>query len=146
MITDRETIYAALFDLMNQLPGGFTTSGRRLRHWADVRPDEQPAAFQQQVSEEATVPVVRGIPQKWNLHANWWIYCWCEQYPDGVPSTQINQYLDYVDKAIPSGGTQVLTLGLEGVSEVRIVGTIKTDEGLLGNQGVAIIPIRIVAV
>jgi len=40
----REAIYAALFALAHG-SAGFVTSSRRLRHWTDVAPAEQPALF-----------------------------------------------------------------------------------------------------
>jgi len=50
----REPIYAALFDLAAGA-AGFVTAERRLRHWSDVAPAEQPALFMTQKSEIAAV-------------------------------------------------------------------------------------------
>lgn len=41
---DREAIYEALFQAVTGCPG-LVTVGRRLRHWSDVTPAEQPALF-----------------------------------------------------------------------------------------------------
>ena len=43
MIT-RETIYAALWELGSNA-ARFATTNRRLRHWGDVAPAEQPALY-----------------------------------------------------------------------------------------------------
>jgi len=64
-----------------------------------------------------------------------------------VPSVQINQILDELEAALapPPGPSFKQTLG-GLVEHCWINGEIQTDEGTLGNQAVAIIPIRMLVV
>lgn len=48
----RETIYAALWEL-GASAAQFTSTNRRLRHWADVAPAEQPALFMSEKGGQA---------------------------------------------------------------------------------------------
>jgi hypothetical protein len=48
----REAIYAALWEL-GASAAQFTSTNRRLRHWTDVAPAEQPALF---MSEKGAKP------------------------------------------------------------------------------------------
>jgi hypothetical protein len=63
---------------------------------------------------------------------------------DYPPSQIMNSIIDAIDSALaPSGPNDTQTLG-GLVSHCWIAGTIETDEGALGDQGVAIIPIEII--
>lgn len=139
----REPIYAALFARIESA-APFATASRRLRHWSDVQAAEQPALFLTQKSETATGQ--RGLPTKWLLAADIYLYC---QAPDEVtaPALVLNPLIDAIEKALaPTGGDAVLgnaqTLG-GLVSDCRIAGKIETDEGALGGQAVAIIPVEL---
>ena len=140
---NREPIYSALFATV-AAAAPFVTVSRRLRHWSDVGPAEQPALFQAQKSE--TAKRTRGLPPRWTLEVDLFVYA---QAPDELtaPATVLNPVLDAVEAALaPAGadlatGTQTLG-GL--VSHCWISGKIQTDEGVLGGQAVAIVPIEIV--
>lgn len=141
---NREAIYSALFDRLKTIPA-LRSSSRRLKHWVDVDPSEQPALFLAQV-RETSVPgdPARGVPAKWTLSADVYIYA----RTDGgqVPGTVMNPLLDAVEAAtLPDNAVQrVQTLG-DLVERCWIEGDIETDEGTLGDQAVAIVPIRILA-
>jgi hypothetical protein len=133
----REPIYAALFALLSGA-ADFVTASRRLRHWSDVGPAEQPALFVVQKSETAEAKA--GLPPKWRALVDVYVYA---HAPDETtaPATVLNPLLDAVEAALaPSGAVQTLG-GL--VSHVFITGKIETDEGVLGGQAVAIVPIEI---
>jgi hypothetical protein len=139
---NREPIYAALFATVATAVN-FVTASRRLRHWGDVGPAEQPALFQAQKSE--TAKRTRGLPPRWTLEVDLYIYA---QAPDELtaPATVLNPLLDAVDAALAPGGADVATgtQTLGGlVSHCWIAGKIQTDEGVLGGQAVAIVPIEI---
>jgi len=140
---NREPIYSALFATV-AAAANFVTASRRLRHWGDVGPAEQPALFQAQKSE--TAKRARGLPPRWTLEVELYVYA---QAPDELtaPATVINPLLDAVEAALaPSGAdlaTATQTLG-GLVSHCWIAGKIQTDEGVLGGQAVAIVPIEIV--
>jgi hypothetical protein len=140
---NREPIYAALFALLANA-AGFATASRRLRHWSDVAAAEQPALFLAQKSE--TAEQARGLPTKWTCDVDAYVYC---QAPDErtAPTTILNPLLDAIEAALaPLAGNDVAanaqTLG--GLAyHAWINGKIETDEGALGGQSVAIVPIRI---
>ena len=143
MNTARETIYAALFTQVSTA-AGFTTKSRRLRHWDDVRAEEMPALFQTQITENAEQR--RGVPGKWSLHAQLWVYVStaAQQDPTVVPSQLLNPLLDAIEYALRPDdvANSVCTLG-GLVSHCWISGQIETSEGLLGDIEVAVIPIEI---
>jgi hypothetical protein len=141
----REPIYAALFALLAGA-APFKVASRRLRHWTDLDPAEQPALFL--VQKRETAKQAEGAPAEWRAEADIYLYC---QAPDDetAPSSVLNPLIDAVEAALlPQGadlatGTQSLG-GL--VRHCWISGAIETDEGALGGQAVAIIPIELLAV
>src|SRR5438067_13862673 len=138
----REPIYAALFALIESA-APFVTAERRLRHWSDVAPAEQPALFMAQKSETAAIKAL-GAPTVWTLHAELYLYAHSSD-PRLSPATVLNPLIGAVDAALaPVLTTGVLDLGLPGmVQHAFIAGRIDTDEGTLGDQTVAIIPVEI---
>jgi hypothetical protein len=140
----REPIYAALFAAAAEA-ADFVTTSRRLRHWSDVAAMEQPALFMAQKSE--TAEQQRGLPTKWSCDVDFYLYC---HAPDETtsPTTVLNPLLDAVEAALaPLAGADLAANAqtLDGlVYRAFINGKIETDEGTLGGQSVAIVPIRIV--
>ncbi len=137
---NREPIYAALFAKFAAIPG-IKTRSRRLKHWTDVPPSNQPALFQTQITE--TADKRPGIPTKWTLRAEIYVYVNAGKDPHAIPATAINAVLDAVEAALqPEPCEEEQTLG-GLVQRCWISGTIETDEGALGEQSVAIVPIEI---
>ncbi|HLY44486.1 MAG TPA: hypothetical protein VKQ73_02810 [Stellaceae bacterium] len=138
----REPIYAALFA---QAAGaaGFATAARRLRHWSEVAPAEQPALFMRQKGEIATVPTL-GAPTVWRLAVDFYLYAHSSD-PYTAPAIFLNPLLDAVEAALaPLAATGVQDLGLPAmVQHAYIAGRIVTDEGVLRDQAVAIVPVEI---
>jgi hypothetical protein len=135
----REPIYAALFATLSAA-APFVTSSRRLRHWSDVGPAEQPSLFLVQKSE--TAQRHKGLPPKWILAIDLFVYA---RAPDDVTSaaTVLNPLIDAIESALaPATPTATQTLG-GLVEHAWIAGKIETDEGVLGGQAVAIVPIEI---
>lgn len=134
----RETIFAALFAKITAVPG-VTTVSRRLKHWADVPRDQQPAIFMAQGRQ--TVKTVRGQPPVWTMSVD--IYIYCQTNNVGSPGEALNPLIDAIEAAL-AGNMAENTQTLGGLVEwCRIEGSIETDEGTLGDQAVAIIPISI---
>jgi hypothetical protein len=136
---NRELVYQALFTKVGSA-AGFVTAGRRLRHWSDVAAAEQPALFQVQKFE--TVKRDAGLPPKWTLGIDLFVYA---HAPDDVSpaASVINPLLDAVEAALaPDLVSNLQTLG-GLVAHCWIAGKIETDEGVLGGQAVAIVPIEI---
>ncbi len=137
---NREAIYGALFAKVST-SSSFLTASRRLRHWSDVGPAEQPAIFMVQKSE--TAQRVKGLPPKWTLSVDLFVYV---HAPDDIspPASTLNPLIDAIEAALaPPIPTDNQTLG-GLVDHVWIAGRIETDEGTLGRQAVAIIPLNII--
>jgi hypothetical protein len=138
----REPIYAALFDLAAGA-AGFVTAERRLRHWSDVAPAEQPALFMTQKSEVASVKTL-GAPTVWTLLIELYLYAHSSD-PYLSPATVLNPLVDAVEAALaPAATTGLQDLGRPSmVQHAMISGKIETEEGVLGDQAIAIIPVEI---
>lgn len=152
---DREGIYSRVFEMFTEI-ADFKTSGRRLKHWADVDRDRQPAIFGAQAGEIATRR--KGFPTQWTLTVR--LYLYVSAPNDDAPIGPVmNPILDRITRLVsqkPTGNPatpwrdlldgETNDLGIPGVSHCWIEGAIETDEGALGSQGVAIIPINILTV
>ena len=138
----REPIYAALLGLL-EAAADFAVVDRRLRHWSDVSPAEQPALFMAQKSEVATIKTL-GAPTVWTLAVDLYVYAHSSD-PYRAPAMVLNPLLDAVEAALaPSAATGLQDLGLPAtVQHAYISGKIETDEGVLGDQAVAIVPVEI---
>ncbi|MBV9553430.1 MAG: hypothetical protein JO032_11620 [Alphaproteobacteria bacterium] len=141
----REPIYAALFGLV-ETAADFVAAERRLRHWSDVSPAEQPALFMAQKTETAAVKTL-GAPTVWTLSVDLYVYAHSSD-PYLAPATVLNPLIDAVEAALaPSAATGIQDLGLPAmVQHAYISGKIETDEGVLGDQAVAIVPVEILCV
>jgi hypothetical protein len=141
----REQIYAALWSFVAEA-GEFVTASRRLRHWSDVGPAEQPAVF---MSEKGGVAKVKalGAPIVWTLAADLYVYAHSAD-PYLAPATILNPLLDAIEAALaPPPATGVQNLGLPTmVQHAYIAGKVETDEGVLGDQAIAIVPVEILCV
>ena len=122
---------------------GFVSTERRLRHWSDVAPAEQPALFMTQKSEVASVKTL-GAPTVWTLLVELYLYAHSSD-PYLSPATVLNPLVDAVEAALaPAATTGLQDLGLPSmVQHAMISGKIETEEGVLGDQAIAIIPVEI---
>ena len=138
----RETIYAALWEL-GASAARFTSTNRRLRHWADVAPAEQPALFMSEKGSQAAIKKL-GAPIVWTLFAEFCMYAHSSD-PYLPPSAILNPLLDALEAALaPSPTTGIQNLGLPlMVQHAYITGKLQTDEGVLGDQAIAIVPVEI---
>ncbi len=141
----REDVYSALFTIISAaaLAAGAKTTSRKLRHWSDVSAAEQPAVFQVQRTENSDQRP--GIPGKWTMNLDIFLYVNTSDDPNAAPTTILNPIVDAIVNCLPSadpGGP--VTLGTNRVSHAWVSGPIETSEGVLGNQEVAIIPVEIV--
>lgn len=137
---EREAIHAALFERLRAIPG-FRTAARRLRHWDEVAPAEQPALFQVQRGE--TFVRRTGLPPRRQIMVDLYLYVHAGGDIRIPVSTLLNPLVDAVETALmPDPGCDTQTLGGR-VAHAWIAGRIESDEGILGDQAVAIIPIAI---
>jgi hypothetical protein len=137
-VTNREALYAALFARLAAIPG-LVTKSRILRHWADVPPQQQPALY---MAQAAQIPQTRtGEPTRWFLDAS--VYLYVRTSGSQVPGSVLNPLLDAIEACFPLNPTTGKhDPQIPGIEWARIEGQIETDEGTLGEQAVAIIPIR----
>ena len=139
----REAVANAILSLINapMTSAGAVKITRRLLHWADVPAQEQPfvaLAAAQHIPQESPA----GLPPIWRSTFHIYIYA-TEPDPSASPSTKINNLLDALEAALaPSVLGQKQTLG-GLVEHCWISGSIETDEGVLGAQGMAIVPIEV---
>lgn len=141
MAFSREDVYTALLASLQAL-GGFTTVERRLRHWDDVSKEEQPYLGVSQAKE--TADTITGLPTAWIWQLDLYLYVNTEapQAPGAVLNPLLDAICNKINEVHIVTGKNVL--GLPGdVQYCRVQGTIETDEGTLGDQAVAIIPVVI---
>jgi len=88
-----------------------------------------------------------GAPVVWTLHADFYLYAHSSD-PYTAPATILNPLLDAVEAALaPSPATGIQDLGMPNVVQhAYISGKIETDEGVLGDQAIAIVPVEILCV
>lgn len=142
MALTREAIYAALFTFGTGIVN-FKTSGRLLKHIADVDYNDMPAFYQVQVRETPHANV-SGIPQRWTLHAEWWIYVGIGADDTTPPSTLLNPLVDAIQAALkPKVQGDRVTLNVAGVYQVLPDGAVEHDNGFLGPKTYAIIPVAV---
>lgn len=139
---ERETIMAALWALAAG-SAGYASASRRLRHWSDVSPAEQPALF---MSEKGGTgqSKAHATPIVWTLRADFYLYAHASD-PYTAPASILNPLIDALEAALaPSPVTGVQNLGLPAmVRHVYLVGKVEVDEGVLGDQAVACVPVEI---
>jgi len=135
----RETVYAALFAKLSTVPG-FVTRSRRLKHWDDVPGAQQPALFMGQKNERVE-PRGPGMPRVLGMTALIYVYAKSSDQTTS-PSIKLNGLVDAVEAALAPDPSGKQTLG-GLVSHCWVSGNILEDEGVLGDQAVAIIPVHI---
>lgn len=140
-MTSREQTFAALFARLASVTA-FQTTSRKLLHWDNVSPEQQPAGFQMEGRQMAEGPSLRLT--KWTFHAEWYLYAHAQNTSGDVVAL-LNQLVDACVAALdPGPAWEKQTLG-NLVTDCRISGEIETSEGRLGDQAVAIIPLLIIA-
>ena len=85
-----------------------------------------------------------GAPTVWTLLVELYVYAHAND-PYTAPATVLNPLVDAVEAALappPATGLQDLGVPMM-VQHAYIVGKIETDEGVLRDQAVAIIPVEI---
>ena len=149
MQSAREDVFNALFALLKTAtpPVSLTWGlvGRRLQHWDNVPPADQPCLFLQAGPQNASQPTW-GLPT-WKLQAQVFIYFRCDgsvsqDYP---PDTLVNGFIDAIETAVaPQVQGDLQTLG-GLVTHCYINGEIMFDSGISDQQGVIVIPIEILS-
>jgi hypothetical protein len=135
----RESVYAALFALLQSVPG-LTTVSRRLQNVQDVQPENFPAAFQLQGMQQSKY--TGNTPSIFTWKAEWLLYVH-DSDPTSAPSIQLNNLIDAATALLTPGPAQPRQ-DLGGlVQYAAIDGDIQVFEGVLGDRAVAVVPITI---
>ena len=140
---NREAVAQALLALI-QAPlqaAGAVSVTRRLLHWSDVPPVNQPAVMIAQ-GDQTPEQHTDGRPALWRLNFNIYLYAFHSD-PAETPATRLNNLLDALETALaPTIPGRKQTLG-GTVEHCWISGRVETDEGVLGDQAMAIVPIEV---
>jgi hypothetical protein len=152
MISSREAIISALCARLANAQFSTPINGltswallsRRLRLWSDVSAADQPALF---VTEHAENVVGPGdmVPAKTTLAVDLFIYIAAGKDPNAIPASALNIALDALTAVLapPPGASRQTLGGL--VAHCRIEGRVIKDPGDLDGQGLAIVPVKILA-
>jgi hypothetical protein len=151
----RETIWSAFFALLTPLQANpptltspFATVSRRAINFEAVSGVQQPALYLMQRREHVETRA-RGVPPKWTLYAELFVYVQnqVDQVAPGSGGGQaLNPLLDAIEKALQPQTSRGNIQDLGGlVSRAFIDGEVEIFEGNIINQSVAIIPITIIA-
>lgn len=151
MSVDREAIFTVLFARLQTIPG-IVTCSRKWKPWEQCT-GEQPAIFLISGNEHAKGQ--RDLPTVWTLRPTIYIYCRNDADPTVSGDVALHVLLQAVENCFERQPTEPMSGGpftppsigttLGGlVSSCVINGEIETDEGLLQNQCVAIVPVEII--
>jgi len=139
----REQIMSALFALVSG-SSPFVTKARRLKLWTDVSEAEKPAIFQYERDDiysngKQYLPIVE-------MNVELYVYTAPGMDSGVTPISMLNPLLDAIDSALRPGpaanGRQTLG-GL--VSHCYIDGKVMKDPGDIDGDGIAVIPVKILA-
>jgi hypothetical protein len=152
MMNSRESIMQALVACLAQAQFATPINGcdswallsRRLKLWSDVASADQPALFITEHGENLGASS-EGLPGKATLNVDLFVYIAAGKDPDCIPARDLNIALDALAACLapdPVVGRQTLG-GL--VTHCRIEGRIVKDPGDLDGQGLALVPVKILA-
>jgi hypothetical protein len=122
----------------------WATLSRRLKLWSDVASADQPALFVAEHGENIAF-ASENLPGKTTLNIDLFVYISAGRDRDCIPARDLNIALDALTAALaPPPGFDRQTLG-GLVHHCRIEGRIVKDPGDLDGQGLALVPIKILA-
>lgn len=138
IISSREQAYTALFAKLQAI-GVFKICTRRLQHFTQVAPEDHPVLFMEHSGE--VVQPVRGLPARVVLEVNLYVYVRSDGEAVGPV---LNPVMDAIDAAIApkNDGDHTQTLG-GLVHHCWVEGQTQIFEGDLGDEAIAIIPVKI---
>ena len=141
-MNSRESIMQALFALVSG-SASFVTASRRLQLWSSLSASQKPAIFQYERDDEYK-GADRHLPPTVTMNVDLYIYT-CPSMDSGItPISVLNPLIDAVDAALKPGPNGRQTLG-GLVSHCWIDGKVMKDPGDLDGDGIAVIPVKILA-
>lgn len=141
MTLKRETYYGALADKLKAIPG-IKTFSRRLQHVSEVPVQKQPAVFLAQTGQRPTYQVGRTII--WEFSAD--IYVYVRDPKNSDPGVLMNPIMDSIAAVFEPDNQMVNACTFGGLCHKVELGQISTDEGTMGEQAIAIIPVTMTVV
>jgi hypothetical protein len=151
MPVSREDVFSFLYTLTANVTWDtpartFITRSRRLKLFNEVSVEQQPALFQ--VEHDEQVDQVTGMPYKQVWNASWMIYQATGMNPEAEPAIENNLILDALMTALApvprDPGFQSKRNTLMGrVHHCYVSGEVFKDPGDIDNQGMMVLPIKI---
>lgn len=121
---------------------GIISAWMSLTHWDDVSPDEMPALFL--VPNTERNDQTKGLPPKWTIDLDVYLYVNAPQNPTLSPSKLINPLLDEIESMLVIDNRAANTCTLGGlVSHAWISGDILRGEGIISKSEIVVVPINI---
>lgn len=149
----REEVFVALFARVAEVtwgdpgrPRSFKTTSRRVKLFSDVPKAQQPACYQSEHNEVSSQ--VSRMPYRRTWEAQWIIYHANGGSAKEIPTIENNLILDAVEKVLAPKPSDPGFLDerntLDGlVYHCFIDGTIFKDPGDIDNQGMLVVPIKL---
>ncbi len=141
---NRTAIYSALWA---KLQGAYAwvSSNRVWHHWDNVANTEQPALFMMRQGEVSSPSQLEfGTPHLKTLMVDVYVYDWHQ--PGEIPSDLCDIYLKAIEDALKPDNVLQRRQTLGGLCQhCFIEGQTDISEGVLGEQLVIIIPVKILA-
>jgi hypothetical protein len=142
----REAVADALFSLLQATKVGgnspFVTTGQNPKIWSKVPPGAQPAMYLVDVGETVVQNQAYGL-SKYLLHFEILLYVRADASPQAIPAVFLRTLRDAIDaqmQSTPPGERQ--TLG-GVVYHAWIEGEVLVDGGILDQQCVVMIPVKV---
>lgn len=142
--TDFEPIYEGVKTAMASIAQVKTVS-RRFRHYSQTSPADCPAIFITQKGEQ--VVNQKGIPGKWHLKLDLFVYIHIGDDQTAIPSTVLNGVLRDMRAVLlpdPVSGVPAAFNGL--VSHAWIGDEVEIFDGVAGSLAMAVVPLEILTV
>jgi hypothetical protein len=137
----RETYYGELANRLRAIPG-IRTFSRRLLHVNELPAAQQPALFLAQTFQRPTYQPGRTII--WEFGADLYLYV---RDPKGsTPGVLMNPLMDALCAVFAPDNANVNACTFGGLCHRVELGPIETDEGTMGEQAIAILPVTMVVV
>lgn len=141
MTLKRETYYGALAAKLKSI-SGVKTFSRRLLHVTEVPPGQQPAIFLAQTGQRPTYQPGRTII--WEFSAD--VYVYVRDPKGNDPGVLMNPIMDSIAAVFQPDNAMVNACTFGGLCHKVEMGQISTDEGTMGEQAIAIIPVTMTVV
>lgn len=144
MLTARDEVYQALFDLLSQTPG-FASYWRRFPNIDQLKSAQKPALLMRQQRETLTSHFA--APPKYHIYVQLCIVVQTSVSRGATPAEDINPLIDAIEQALTPDFTGRLRLGMpDNVSRCWIEGDIQYFEAVNEDMSYVYVPVNIIAV